>query len=86
MDKKTKKEIDDQAKEIKKTRKEADKKIKKLTGLEDDNEEDFNDYLNEENEEEINNMLKDAEMEVKQENEQKNLDPEKAAEKKLVDE
>ena len=82
MDKKTKKEIDKQVKEIKKTRIEADKKIQKLTGLEDDDE-DLDDYLKYENEEEMNNMLKNAQKEI---NEEENKDPDAAAEKKLVDE
>ena len=82
MDKKTKKEIDKQVKEIKKTRIEGDKKIQKLTGLEDDDE-DLDDYLKYENEEEMNNMLKNAQKEI---NEEENKDPDAAAEKKLVDE
>ena len=81
MDKKTQNEIDNEAKEIKKTRKEADKKIKKLTGLDDDED---NDDL--ENEKEIDEMLKEAESELKYEEEMKKLSPEDAAEKKLVDE
>ena len=83
MDKKTKKEIDNQAKEIKKTRIEADKKIKKLTGLEDD--EDLEDYFKYENDEEINDMLKNAQKQIKEE-EKMNSDPDAAAEKKLVEE
>ena len=83
MDKKTKKEIDEQAKEIKRTRKEADKKIKKLTGLDDD--EDIDDYLKCENDEEFDDMLKKVEREIKEE-EAKKSNPDYAAEKKLVEE
>ena len=86
MDKKTKKKIDEQAKEIKKTRQEADKRIKKLTGLEDDgNDEDLEDYLKYENDEEFDEMLKSVQKSIKEE-EKKKSDPDYEAEKKLVDE
>ena len=81
MDKTPQDEINNDAKEIRKTRKEADKKIKKLTGL--DNDEDNNDL---ENENEINEMLKEAEIEMKYEEDLKKMTPEDAAERKLVNE
>ena len=77
MDKKTKKEIDKEVKEIRKTTLMANKRIQKLVGLSNEEEEsdeeneEIEDYLNDANEEEVSAILQKAEQEMKEEEEEK---------------
>ena len=79
MDKKTKKEIDKEIKEIRKTTLIANKRIQKLVGLKDEDEpeeeneedEELEDYLKDVNEEEVSSILLKAEQEMKEEEEEK---------------
>ena len=79
MDKKTKKELDKEIKEIRKTTSIANKRIQKLVGLRDEDEpdeedeenEELEDYLNNVNDEEVSSILLKAEQEMKEEEEEK---------------
>ena len=86
MDKKTKKELDKEIKEIQKNTLIVSKRMQKLVGLkspeeeEDEEGEEIDDYLNDVNEEEVSTILKKAEEEMKEEEEIKKKEKEEKKE------